>query len=251
MIVSDPWFYVAAIPAVIIFGIGKGGLGGALGIISVPLMALVISPIQAAAILLPILCIMDILAIKQHYKNADYVLLKRLLPSAVVGVAIAGCMMQSLPESEFKVLIGGLSLIFYIQHMLEKLSKNQRSGKSGKCSAFFWSCLSGFSSTAIHAGGGPLSIYLLPLKLEKVTLIASMAVFFGVVNFFKLIPYFLAGEFDSTNLTTALVLMPFAPVGVKLGVWLLYRVSQDKIYSLCYFFLLLSGLKLIYDGTGF
>ncbi len=193
---------------------------------------------------------MDILAIKQHYKNADYALLKRLLPSAIVGVAVAGCVMQSLPENEFKILIGGLSLIFYFQHLWDKWTKSNKSKKSGNCSAYFWSSLSGFSSTAIHAGGGPLSIYLLPLKLEKVTLIASMAVFFGVVNFVKLIPYFLAGEFDSTNLMTAAVLIPFAPVGVKLGVWLLYRVSQEKIYSLCYFFLLLSGAKLIYDGIG-
>jgi len=248
MIVSDPWFYVMAIPAVIIFGIGKGGLGGALGIISVPLMALVIAPIQAAAILLPILCVMDVLAIKQHHAKADYILLRRLLPSAIVGVAIAGVFMQFLPENEFKILIGGLSLIFYFQHLWNKWFKKESIRKSGAISAACWSALSGFSSTAIHAGGGPLSIYLLPLKLNKVTLIATLAVFFGVVNFIKLIPYFIAGEFDLTNLLTALVLVPFAPIGVKLGVWLLHRVSQEKIYSLCYFFLMLSGVKLVFDG---
>ncbi|MDC0611411.1 sulfite exporter TauE/SafE family protein [Vibrio sp.] len=250
MIVTDIWFYIAAIPAVIIFGIGKGGLGGALGIISVPLMALTIAPIQAAAILLPILCIMDVLAIKQHYRNADYSLLKKLLPSAIVGVAIAGVVMQTLPEKEFKILIGALSIIFFLQHVFEKIThRNEIKKEQGRFSGAFWSLLSGFSSTAIHAGGGPLSIYLLPLRLEKVTLIASMAVFFGVVNFFKLIPYFLAGEFDAKNLLTSLVLIPFAPIGVKLGVWLLYRVSQEKIYALCYLFLLLSGLKLVYDGV--
>ena len=55
MMLSDPWFYLLAIPAVLIYGIGKGGLGGALGILAVPMMALVIPPTQAAAILLPIL----------------------------------------------------------------------------------------------------------------------------------------------------------------------------------------------------
>ena len=118
----------------------------------------------------------------------------------------------------------------------------------GKVSAWFWSSLSGFSSTAIHAGGGPASIYLLPLQLEKVRLIATMAVLFAIINLFKLIPYAALGEFDKTNLLTALVLVPLAPVGVKLGVFLLHRVSQQRIYQLCYLFLFLSGVKLCWDG---
>ena len=245
MMVTDPWFYATAIPAIFIYGIGKGGLGGALGIIAVPLMAMVIAPTQAAAILLPILCVMDVFAVKQHYRDADYGLLKRMLPGSLIGVALAGLFLSVTPESGLKLLIGGLSLLFCLQYIVVGTG-NQQQG--GILSAWFWSLMSGFSSTAIHAGGGPASIYLLPLKLEKIVLIATMAVLFGIINLFKLIPYTLLGEFDQTNLMTALVLMPLAPVGVKIGVWLLHRVSQALVYRLCYLFLFLSGCKLFWDG---
>ncbi|EAS43035.1 sulfite exporter TauE/SafE family protein [Photobacterium profundum] len=249
MIVSDPWFYVTAVPAVLIYGIGKGGLGGALGIIAVPLMALTIAPTQAAAILLPILCLMDVFAIKEHYRHADYTQIKLMLPGAVVGVVLAGLFLSVTPEAGLKLLIGGLSLLFCLQYIASRNKVKKKLGVvSGVITAWFWSVLSGFSSTAIHAGGGPASIYLLPLKLDKVVLVATMAVLFGIINLFKLVPYTLLGEFDQTNLLTALVLMPLAPVGVKLGIKILHRVSQDLIYKLCYFFLFLSGSKLFWDG---
>lgn len=249
MIVSDPWFYVTAVPAVLIYGIGKGGLGGALGIIAVPLMALTIAPTQAAAILLPILCLMDVFAIKEHYRHADYTQIKLMLPGSVVGIILAGLFLSVTPEAGLKLLIGGLSLLFCLQYITSRNKVKKKLGVvSGVITAWFWSVLSGFSSTAIHAGGGPASIYLLPLKLDKVVLVATMAVLFGIINLFKLVPYTLLGEFDQTNLLTALVLMPLAPVGVKLGIGILHRVSQNLIYKLCYFFLFLSGSKLFWDG---
>ncbi|PSW21761.1 sulfite exporter TauE/SafE family protein [Photobacterium sanctipauli] len=245
MIVTDPWFYITAVPAVLIYGIGKGGLGGALGIIAVPLMALVVSPTQAAAILLPILCVMDAFAVKQHYKNADYSVLRTMLPGSLLGVVLAGLFLSITPEAGLKLLIGSLSLLFCLQYVIKQGDAGEPAGKAG---AWWWSGLGGFSSTAIHAGGGPASIYLLPLKLEKVTLIATMAVLFAIINLAKLVPYTLLGEFDTTNLMTAMILMPLAPVGVYLGVWLLHRVSQDVVYRLCYFFLFVSGLKLFVDS---
>ncbi|MCQ1059259.1 sulfite exporter TauE/SafE family protein [Photobacterium sp. DNB23_23_1] len=244
MIVTDPWFYITAVPAVLIYGIGKGGLGGALGIIAVPLMALVVSPTQAAAILLPILCVMDAFAVKQHYRSADYSILRQMLPGSLLGILLAGLFLSVTPESGFKLLIGVLSLLFSLQYVFGGVKQDK---KPGKVSAWLWSSLSGFSSTAIHAGGGPASIYLLPLRLEKVTLIATMAVLFAIINLVKLIPYSLLGEFDTTNLMTALVLMPLAPIGVHMGVWLLHRVSQEVVYRLCYLFLFISGVKLVTD----
>ncbi|MGL6312596.1 sulfite exporter TauE/SafE family protein [Vibrio sp. WXL103] len=242
---SDPWFYLAAIPAVLIYGVGKGGLGGALGIIAVPLMALVVPPTQAAAILLPILLVMDGFAVSHHYRDADYQVIKRMLPGAVIGVAFAGWILKVTPEAGLKLTIGLLSLLFCLQHWL---GSTRQVRPPGRLATGFWSTMTGLSSTAIHAGGGPASIYLLPLKLQKITLIATMAVLFAIINLIKLIPYIALGEFDSTNLTTALVLIPLAPLGVKLGVYLLNYTSQEKVYQLCYLFLFASGIKLSLDG---
>jgi uncharacterized protein len=246
MLITDPWFYITAIPAILIYGIGKGGLGGALGIVAVPMMALAISPIQAATILLPILCVMDVFAIRVHYRSADYSLLKLMLPGALVGIFIAGLFLSVTPMAGLNLLIGSLSLLFCVQYVLNPNSNTHT--VPGVASAWFWSSLGGFSSTTIHAGGGPVSIFLLPLKLEKVTLVATMALLFGIINLFKLIPYTVLGNFGQTNLLTALILMPLAPIGVKFGVLLLHRVSQSVVYRLCYLFLFLSGLKLFSDG---
>lgn len=254
MIISDPWFYVTAIPAVLIFGIGKGGLGGALGVVAVPLMSLTVSSTQAAAILLPILCAMDGVAVKLHYRHVDTTLLRKMLPGAVLGVAIAGMVMSYSSENRLQMVVGSLCLLFcghyYFTLFVTGQEKQISSSKYDRLLAFFWAGLSGFSSTTIHAGGGPASIYLLPLKLDKVTLIATMAVFFAVVNAFKLLPFYLLGQFDYTNLMTALVLIPLAPVGVKLGVWMLHRFSQATIYHVCYLLLLISGAKLFWAGIG-
>jgi uncharacterized membrane protein YfcA len=76
-----------------------------------------------------------------------------------------------------------------------------------------------------------------------------MAVFFAVVNVIKLIPYSLQGSFDHSNLLTAAVLMPIAPVGVRLGFYLLHKVSETMIYRICYVFLFVVGVKLLLDGV--
>lgn len=242
--ITDPLFYLTAIPALLIYGIGKGGLGGALGVIAVPLMAMTTSPTIAAAIMLPILCVMDVFAVYHHAKNCDKNLLKNMLPGALIGIAIAGVFLKITPDAGLRILLGTLCLLFCIQYWFYP----KQIKKPGRKSGYFWSLLAGFSSTTIHAGGGPISIYLLPQKLSKTKLIGTMAVLFGIVNLFKLIPYALLGEFNSTNLMTALVLVPIAPIGVKLGLLLLDRVNQTQIYQLCYFFLFLSGLKLFIDG---
>ncbi|MDG3086207.1 sulfite exporter TauE/SafE family protein [Vibrio hannami] len=243
--ITDPLFYLTAVPAVLIYGIGKGGLGGALGIIAVPLMALTTSPIEAAAILLPLLFFMDIIAIWHHAKNCDYQQLMVMLPPAVVGIAIAGYFLSVTPEYGLEILIGVLSILFSLQYVLSNKPKKA----PGKRQGYFWSLLSGFSSTTIHAGGGPISIYLLPQGLGKMQVIGTMAVLFGSMNFFKLIPYIWLGKMNITNLSTSLALFPVAPVGVMLGVWMLNRVSQKKLYQLCYFFLFISGIKLLWDGV--
>lgn len=242
--ISDPWFYLTAIPAVLIYAVGKGGLGGGLGVVAVPLMTLTTAPTQAAAVMLPILCVMDIFAVRHHARNCDRQQLAIMFPAALLGIVIAAFFLKVTPDYGLKLLIGILSLLFSLQYVFASTSRPP----AGRLGGYFWSCLGGFSSTAIHAGGGPISIYLLPQQLDKMRLVGTMAVLFAGMNFIKLIPYSWLGQFDSTNLITALVLSPLAPIGVKLGVWLFDRVSQQVVYRLCYTFLFVSGLKLSFDG---
>lgn len=245
-IVTDPYFYMAAVPAVILYGMAKGGLGPGVGAIAVPLMSLVISPLQAAAIMLPILCVMDIFAVWQFRRQYDARHLKILLPAGIAGIVIASLFMGHMSPDVVRLMIGVISILFCLNYWLKGESRIRNKG--GRLSGYLWGAVAGFTSTQIHAGGPPISIYMLPQRLDKVVLIGTMAVFFMIVNYLKLIPYAVLGQLNVSNLLTSAVLMPLAPFGVKAGYMILNRVSQTAIYRFLYIALFLSGLKLFYDG---
>jgi uncharacterized membrane protein YfcA len=245
-IITNPQFYMIAVPAVLLYGMGKGGLGPSVGAITVPALSLVISPMQAAAIMLPILCVMDIFAIWNFRKQFDPRHLKILLPAGIIGIVVAALMLGKLQPGTLRIIIGTIVIAFCLNYWLRDDSRSRKKG--GRVSGFFWGAIAGFTSTQIHAGGPPISIYLLPQKLDKVIFMGTIAVFFGAVNYIKLIPYTLLGAFDTANLMTSAVLIPLAPIGIQLGYRILNRVPQKTIYRFLYIALFLSGLKLLYDG---
>lgn len=241
--ITDVWFYLAAIPAVFFYGMGKGGVGGILGMLSVPLMAMTLSPIQAAAILLPLLCVMDLMALYYHRKHCDYRELKSIMPFAVIGIIIASYFIGAMREQVVELIIGSLALLFLIQKFL--LGQAQQ---STNVKGYMLSMLSGFSSMVAHAGGPPMSIYFLPKNFSKEKLIGTSVVFFALLNFIKLIPYTYMGQFSTKNLLTSCVLIPVAYAGVRTGVWLVNKISQELIYKISYVVLLITGCKMVISG---
>ncbi len=241
--ITDYYFYLTAIPAILIYGLAKGGLGAGLGVIAIPLMSLTGSPVQAATILLPILCVMDLFAIKAHWKHADMREIRFMLPAALLGIFIAYVIIDYCPKSYVSIFVGLISILFAFQFLFCKKKK-----PLGKFISYILCFVSGLSSTLIHAGGGPITAYLIPKGLDKKVLIGTMAVYFGLLNYVKIIPYSLAGSFNSENLMTSMVLIPLAPIGVKIGTMLLDRIDQKLLYNICYFILLTSGAKLLYSG---
>jgi hypothetical protein len=245
--INDPLFYACAIPAVLIFGIAKGGFGGGIAVIAVPLMSLAIAPIQAAAIMLPILIVMDAVALwsfKGHWSTEN---LKIIVPGAIIGVVFGSMTFRYFSDDLLRMLVGFIALAFCLNFWLRPGSNKEHSTK--RSAGYFWGAVAGFTSFGIHAGGPPISIYLLPQKMDKILLMGTMAVFFAIVNLVKLVPYSLQGQFATTNLLTSLILMPLAPIGVRLGYYLLHKVSEAFIYRLCYFFLFIVGVKLLFDGA--
>ena len=245
-IITDPYFYMLAIPAVLLYGMAKGGLGPAVGSITVPALSLVIHPVQAAALMLPILCVMDIFAVWNFRRQFDTHHLKILLPAGIAGIVIASLLMGHLPPNAIRLFIGVIAIAFCLNYWFNGGSRKKKKG--GRFSGYLWGTVAGFTSTQIHAGGPPISIYLLPQNLDKVMLMGTLAVFFAVMNYLKLIPYTFLGAFSSENLLTSAVLMPLAPIGVKLGYLVLHKVSQKIIYRFLYIALFFSGAKLLYDG---
>lgn len=245
-LITDYHFYLIAVPVVLLYGMAKGGLGPAIGTLAVPLLSLVISPVTAAAIMLPILCVMDIVAISRFKASFSKPHLKLLLPAGICGIGIATLFMGKMPPETIKIFIAVISILFCLDYWFRK--DQSASWIISRPAGIFWGVLSGFTSAQIHAGGPPISIYLLPQKIDKVVLMGTIAIYFAAMNFIKLIPYSFMGFLNFSNLLTSLILIPIAPFGVLLGNFLLKKIEQKTIYRYLYIALFLSSLKLLWDG---
>jgi uncharacterized membrane protein YfcA len=249
LLISDPLFYAVVIPAILLMGISKGGFGGGVGLIATPMVALVTTPTRAAAILLPILCAMDVVGVIAYRRSWDPVNMRILLPGSVVGILLGTATFRFLDESLIRLLLGALALGFVLRYWLARTPQQQPTAPSRRAGSF-WAAVSGFTSFVAHAGGPPLSVYLLPQNMDKTLFVGTTVVYFTFVNYLKLIPYSLLGQFSGENLLTSLVLSPLAPLGMWLGIWLHRRIDEKLFYQAIYLMLAAVGVKLLYDGAG-
>ncbi len=248
-LLSDPWFYAAAVPAVILVGLSKGGFGGAVGFVGVPLMALAIPPVQAAAILLPILILMDLVSLWTWRGVFDRDLLWSMLPGSVLGIG-AGWLTASLVTADMvRMIVGAVAVVFVLRWVYLTLRHgDQHSARRNPVLAAFWGTVAGFTSFVAHVGGPPFQVYTLPLRLDPKVLTGTGVIFFAVTNAIKLVPYFALGQFDTTNLAASVVLMPIAPLATLAGAWLVRRMRPEIFYPFTYVTVALIAVKLLWDG---
>lgn len=230
--------------SVYLTGVSKGGFAGGFGTLSVPLMALVISPAQAAGLLLPLLLVMDVFAVKAWWGKHDMAEVWRFVPGLFIGVAIGTLLFDSLSEQGLRIVLGVITLLFATYMLLKPVAKKPIS----TCWALPAASVCGFTSFMAHAGAPPLNVYLLPRKLPKETFIATCAVSFAVVNVIKLGPYMWLGEVNVTSAWASLLLVPIAWIGVRNGLWLQSRVNEALFYRLVILAMLLVGVNLIYQA---
>ncbi|WP_018699445.1 sulfite exporter TauE/SafE family protein [Amorphus coralli] len=248
--ILDPVFYLAAIPAVLIVGISKGGFGGSIGILGVPLMSLVTSPIHAAGIMLPILILMDFIAVASYWSVFDRKVLMMTIPGALVGVSLGYLMATSVDEAMVLLIVGMVAVAFTLDHWRKVYLSGRAPKKAGHnlIKGTCWGLVSGFTSFVSHAGGPPYQMYTVPLGLQKRIFAGTAVIFFFAMNVAKLVPYFLLGQFSAENLWTSAALFPVAALATLLGVWLVKIVPQELFYRILYIVVLLVGVKLIVDG---
>jgi uncharacterized protein len=253
-LLSDPAFIIVAIIAVLITGIAKGGFGG-MALLAVPLMSLVISPVQAAGIMLPIMIPMDIMSIWIYRKTWDASILKLMLPSALIGITCGWMLAGFFNDDIIRLTVGLIAVSFIVHRWRSMLSKKEiddrevikKPTRLNTLLGIFWGACSGFTSFLAHAGAPPYQAYVIPKRLDKKIYAGTSVIFFGVGNLLKLIPYGMLGQFSVTNLTISLLLLPLVPVGVLLGVRINRRIDEALFYKILMTAILLVGIKLIYD----
>ncbi len=246
-LITDPYFYAVTIPAVLLLGVSKSGFGAGFGSLAVPMMALAVTVPQAAAILMPVLLVMDVLGMAAFRKDFDLTLLKFLIPFGLVGIVIGALLFKVLDAHTVAGIVGAFTLLFLAQRLL--FPPKVDSAPPPKWLGAILTTTSGFTSFIAHAGGPPINAYMIPLRLSPLKFTATMAFFFFVINLSKWIPYAWLGLIDSRNMATSLVLLPFAPLGVWLGVRIARRISPTLFYRLVYGGMFLTGLKLMWDAV--
>ena len=245
-LISDPYFYAVSVPAVLMLGISKSGFGVGFGSLAVPLMALAVSVPQAAAILMPVLLLMDVLGMAAFRKNFNLSLIRFLVPFGLVGTLVGALLFRVLDARLVAGIVGVSTLLFLAQRLL--LPSQPDSPPPPKWLGALLTVTSGFTSFVSHAGGPPVSAYVIRLRLSPIHFTATMAFFFFVINLSKWIPYGLLGLLDLRNMTTSLVLLPLAPLGVWIGVRMARRIRPVLFYRLISAGMLLTGCKLVWDG---
>ena len=245
-LITDPAFYAVAIPGALLVGIGKSGVAGGFGILAVPLIALVMPVPQAAAIVLPLLTVGDLFGLAALIKERDRALLWILLPSGLAGSVVGFLLFGVLTPKTVSAVLGVMTLLFLAQRAWSSAGTHSR--VVPKWFTALAGLVSGITSFVAHAGGPPISIALLPMRLAPAVFAATTTVFFTTLNASKWLPYAWLGLIDVTNMLSAMVLAPFAVLGVWLGLKLLRRLPAVWFYRLVSAGLLITGLKLTWDG---
>ena len=243
-------FYALAVPAVILLGLAKGGFSG-MGALSLPMLALAISPVRAAAILLPILIVQDVVGVWAFRKSWDGYVLGWTLPGAAIGIALGYWFAAQVSADAVLGLVGAISLVFGGYRLWrERGHRVAAAANSPGWVGALGGLASGFTSQVAHAGQPPFQVWVLPRKLVRDVLVGTTAIFFAVVNWIKVPAYWALGQFTVQNLTTAALLMPVAILSTLAGVWTVRRIAPERFYTAIYVLMMLVGGKLIWDAVG-
>lgn len=246
-LLGDPLFASFAIGAVLLAGLSKGGFGGGIGFVGVLALSQVSSPVQAVAIMLPILCVMDLMGVWAYRKDWDRPSMKVLVIGCMIGTVIGTLTFKWMDEQLIRLMVGFIAIVFFIDFFRaggEKAAARVLSKPIG----YILSTIAGFTSFVIHAGLPPVAMYLLPQRLDKRIHVGTIVILFCIVNYAKILPYWWLGLFSMPNLTISLVLMPLAPIGMFLGIKFNHLIPQKWFMRASYGILFVLGTRLLYEG---
>ncbi len=239
-------FWVAASLAAIFIGMGKGGVP-VITALAVPLLALVISPVAAAGLLLPVFIVADVFGLIAYRKSFDWAVLKIMMVAMPLGVLIGYLTVDLVSEALVTVILGLIGTSFALSLMLRRAVDDSPRDPRWR-TGLFWGTITGFTSFVSHSGAVPYQVFTLPLRMPKLVFAGTVTVAFAYINAIKLIPYYLLGQLSVSNLKTAAILMIPAVLAVFVGVKLVRILPERQFFRLIIWALLLLSLKLLWDG---
>jgi uncharacterized membrane protein YfcA len=248
-VIQDPVFYLLAVPAVVLLGFSKGGLAG-VGSLSLPLLVLVIEPVQAAAIMLPILIVQDFVGVWSFRRHLDWYVLGWTLPGATLGILIGYLFAASVSAAAVMAVLGVISIAFGAYRLW--LTRHPMATASASSPGWVGSLAgiaSGFTSQIAHAGAPPFQLWVLPRRLTRDVLIGTSAVYFAALNWIKVPAFAALGQFSATNMLTAGALLPVAVVSTFAGVWVARRIDGERFYKIIYCLMILVGVILLVEAA--
>jgi uncharacterized membrane protein YfcA len=245
---SDPYILVAACIAVILVGLAKGGFSG-VGSLGTPIMALAMSPVQAAAVLLPILIVQDAVSVWAFRKTWNRRIVAIMFPGAVVGIVMGWAFAEILPVSAVMAALGLISVAFGLWRLwVERGGRIVAAAHAPDWTGVAAGVVCGFTSQIAHAGAPPFQIWVTPKKLPHQEFVGTSAIFFALMNWAKVPAYAALGEFTPDNLAMSAMLVPLAIASTLAGVWLVRRLDAPRFYTIVYVLMVGLGLKLIADA---
>ena len=243
--VLDAYFVLASLAALLV-GLSKGGLP-IVGMLGVPLLSMVMSPVKAAVLLLPIYVISDMVSVWLYRKNFSMPNLIVLVPAGVVGVFIGWLTASFTSDSAVKVMIGMIGIGFCLNVWLRKTPQATQGVNLKK--GMFWGVLVGFTSFISHAGAPPFQVFVLPQRLPKAVFAGTATMLFTVINLVKIVPYQNLNPYSLADLIKAAWLIPAALVGTLLGAYLTKIIHEKWFFRWVQIALLLVSIKLLVDGV--
>jgi uncharacterized membrane protein YfcA len=246
MIATDFWFWILAGVATLFVGSSKGGLP-LIGMLAVPVMALQISPVVAAGLLLPIYIISDMYGLWIYRKSFDARNIFILVPAAAIGIGVGWATASITNEHVVTIVVGLIGLSYCIDAVL-KSRRNLPPRPADVPRGVFWGALTGFTSFVSHSGAPPYQMYVLPQRLEKMVYAGTSTIVFAIINLLKLPPYWFLGQVNLDSLEIAVKLVPVALVGAYAGFRLTKILPEKLFFRIVEVALFLVSLKLVYDG---
>ncbi len=243
---ADPVFYSVATLAIVLVGLAKGGFAG-LGAASIPMLALVMDPVRAAAMLLPILMVQDVVSVWAFRTSYDARTLGWMLPGAMVGIGLGWWFAASVSADAIRAAVGVVAVGFGGYRLIRYQPKSGRMLPQWIGSV--WGGVAGFTSQIAHAGGPPFQVWAMSRGFSHTVFIGTAAIFFAIINWMKVPAYVALGQFTWDNMQLTIVFLPIAILSTLAGVQLVKRIDPDRFFGIISVLMVAVGVALLYAAV--